>query len=272
MQGVCLYCWDAKRCAGGRAKLEMIKSILKKIIPLHTRQKIRQIQSKLFGLENSYKHLSTEQVFETIYQNGIWGNNEKGLSTSGSGSHADSIVIPYISAIKKITDDFALNSAVDLGCGDFAVGSKLFDMFDRYIACDISSTILNRNKRLYDQEKIEFRKINLAEDELPIGDIAFVRQVLQHLSNLEIALFVEKLNQTKPYRYVVITEHLPISSNFTPNIDMPSGPNIRVSFDSGVILHVPPFRLNFQEKHEICTVEELNGGIKAVIKSVLYVL
>ena len=99
-----------------------------------------------------------------------------------------------------------------------------------------------------------------------------MRQVLQHLSNLEIALFVEKLNQTKPYRYVVITEHLPISSNFTPNIDMPSGPNIRVSFDSGVILHAPPFQLNYQEKHEICTVEELNGGIKAVIKSVLYVL
>ena len=250
----------------------MIKSFLKKIIPSHVRQKIRQIQFKLFGLDMAYKHLSTEQVFETIYQNGIWGKNEKGLSTSGSGSHTDSIVIPYINAIKKVTDDHALNSAVDLGCGDFAVGSKLFDMFDRYTACDISSTILNRNKTLYDKENLEFRKINLAEDDLPIGDIAFVRQVLQHLSNCEIALFVKKLNVIKPYKYIVITEHLPFSSDFIPNIDKPSGPNIRVELDSGVILHAPPFQLNYQEKHEICTVEESTAGRKSVIKSILYAL
>lgn len=250
----------------------MIKSFLKRIVPLHARHKIRQIQYRLFGLENSYKHLSTEQVFETIYQNGIWGTNEEGLSTSGGGSHTASIVTPYINALKKATDEYSLSSAVDLGCGDFAVGSKLFDMFDRYTACDISSTILDRNKKLYDQENLEFKKINLAEDELPIGDIAFVRQVLQHLSNREIALFVEKLNVTKPYKYIVITEHLPFSSDFIPNIDKPNGPNIRVGLDSGVILHAPPFQLNYKEKHEICTVEDSNGDRKAVIKSFLYVL
>ena len=250
----------------------MIKSFFKKIIPSHIRQKIRRFQYKFVGLENSYKHLSTEQVFETIYQNGIWGKDEKGLSTSGSGSHTESIVIPYINAIQKVTEKFTLNSAVDLGCGDFAVGSKLFDMFDSYIACDISSTILDRNKRLYDHEKIDFRKINLAEDELPIGDIAFVRQVLQHLSNREIELFVDKINLTKPSKYIVITEHLPFSSEFIPNIDKPNGPNIRISLNSGVILHASPFLLNYQEKHEICTVEESTGGSKAVIKSVLYVL
>ena len=252
--------------------VRMIKSFLKKIIPPHTRNKMRQIQYKLFGLENSYKHLSTEQVFETIYQNGIWGKNEKGLSTSGRGSYSESLVTPYINAIKKVTDDYSLKSAVDLGCGDFAVGSKLFDMFELYTACDISSTILDRNKRLFDQENLEFRHLNLAEDELPIGDIAFVRQVLQHLSNREIALFVDKLNLTKPYKYIVITEHLPFSSNFTPNIDKPSGPKIRVGLDSGVLLHALPFQLNYQERHEICTVDYPTGRSKAVIKSILYVL
>jgi hypothetical protein len=250
----------------------MIKSYLKKIIPLHARQKIRKIKYRLFGFESSYKHLSTEQVFETIYQNGIWGKNEKGLSTSGSGSHTDSVVSPYIDSIKKVADDYSLKSAVDLGCGDFAVGSKLFDMFERYTACDISSTILDRNKTLYKQKNLEFKKINLAEDELPIGDIAFVRQVLQHLSNREIAAFVKKLNLTKPYKYIVITEHLPFSSDFMPNLDKPSGPNTRIALGSGVILHAPPFQLNFQEKHEICNVEESTDETKAVIKSVLYVL
>jgi hypothetical protein len=250
----------------------MIKSFLKKIIPLNARLKMRQLQYKLFGLESSYKHLSTEQVFETIYQNGIWGKNEEGLSTSGRGSHADSIVLPYIDALEKVVNDYTLQSAVDIGCGDFAVGSKVFYMFDRYTACDISSTILDRNKKLYDRKNLEFRKVNLAEDELPIGDIAFVRQVLQHLSNREIASFVEKINLGKPYKYIVITEHLPLSSDFIPNIDKPSGPNIRIASNSGVILHAPPFQLRYKEKHEICTVEDSDGEGSAVIKSILYVL
>ncbi|MDB2689115.1 class I SAM-dependent methyltransferase [Luminiphilus sp.] len=173
---------------------------------------------------------------------------------------------------KKAVDDYSLSSAVDLGCGDFAVGRQLLEYFTRYTACDISSTILDQNKKLYDQENLEFFKINLAEDELPIGDIAFVRQVLQHLSNREIALFVEKLNVTKPYKYIVITEHLPFSSDFIPNIDKPSGPKTRVVLDSGVIICAPPFQLNYREKHEICTVEKSTGGRKALIKSVLYVL
>ena len=79
------------------------------------------------------------------------------------------------------------------------------------------------------RDLLEFRKVNLAEDELPVGDIAFGRQVLQHLSNREIVHFAEKLNLTKPYKYIVITEHLPFSSNFIPNVDKPSGPNNRVA-------------------------------------------
>jgi len=254
----------------------MIKAFLKKIIPQNIRLKIRRVQHtiyyKLFGLDNKYKHFSTEQVFEKIYQDGLWGKDEKGLSTSGFGSHAYNLVNPYINAIKKVAGDYSLKSAVDLGCGDFSVGSKLLDTFEYFTACDISSTILNRNKKLYNLENLKFRKINLAQDELPVGDIAFVRQVLQHLSNHDIALFVDKLNLTKPYKYIVVTESLPFSSTFVPNIDKPSGPGIRVMLDSGVILHTSPFELNYKEMHEICTVEEHPGGKKAVIKSILYVL
>lgn len=102
----------------------MIKSLLKTIISPRTLKKIQKIKYSLFGLEIPYKHLSIEQVFETIYQNGVWGKGDEGFSTSGGGSHNESIVSPYINAIKKLTNDYTLNSAVDLGCGDFAVGSK----------------------------------------------------------------------------------------------------------------------------------------------------
>jgi hypothetical protein len=252
--------------------LNSYKSFLKKIIPLHFRQEIRRLERRIIGLERRYKHLSTEQVFETIYKNGVWGKNEQGLSISGAGSHTDRIVLPYVDALKKINNEYSLDSAVDLGCGDFAVGSKIFDVFDRYTACDISSTIVDRNRKLYDGKNLEFKKINLAEDDLPFGDIAFVRQVLQHLSNREIASFVEKIHFSKPYKYIVVTEHLPLSSDFTPNIDKPSGPDIRVSLNSGVILHAPPFSLRYKKKYEICSVELDFGRRTSVIKSILYIL
>ena len=64
--------------------------------------------------------------------------------------------------LKEIDEKFKIlkevKSAVDLGCGDFSVGSKLLHTFEYYTACDISSTILNRNKKLYDRENLKFRK------------------------------------------------------------------------------------------------------------------
>jgi hypothetical protein len=99
---------------------------------------------------------------------------------------------------------------VDLGCGDFNVGKNFVSYCSKYIACDISSVILSRNQQLYKFENVEFRQLDLAVDELPIGDIAIVRQVLQHLSNADIANFVRRINAHKPYKYVLITEHFHI--------------------------------------------------------------
>ena len=82
-----------------------------------------------------------------------------------------------------------------------------------------------------------FKILNVSINELPKGDIAFVRQVLQHLSNDEIKKFVDKLNKDKPYRFLLVTEQLPSKENFKANLDKNTGANIRVSLDSGVELH-----------------------------------
>ena len=48
----------------------MIKKILKKIVPVSFRHKIRALQYKLFGVDRGYKHLSAEDIFDNIYNEG----------------------------------------------------------------------------------------------------------------------------------------------------------------------------------------------------------
>tara|TARA_B110000503_G_C7035420_1_gene365879 strand:- start:108 stop:848 length:741 start_codon:yes stop_codon:yes gene_type:complete len=243
----------------------MIREILKKIIPIRIRQKIRAFEQKVFGMERDYKNLSTEDAFEKIYKRGIWGKDLEGNPTSGSGSHTKSIVDPYVDAVKIIVANNNINTAIDLGCGDFAVGSKIVDLFESYTACDISSTILERNRRVYQLPSLKFEKLNLAEDQLPNADIAFVRQVLQHLSNKNIKAFVKQLNDKKKFKFLLITEHLPFSSKFAPNRDKPNGPSIRIGMNSGVVLHTEPFNLKYKEMQKVLTVDDDVGLITTTL-------
>ena len=250
----------------------MIKDILKKIIPIRIRKKIRAFELKVFGMERDYKSLSTEEVFENIYKRGIWGVDLEGNSTSGSGSHTKSIVDPYVDAVKTIVLNNNINTAIDLGCGDFAVGSKIVDLFENYTALDISKTILERNRRIYQLPSLKFERINLAEDQLPHADVAFVRQVLQHLSNQDIKNFVKQVNLKKNFKFLLVTEHLPFDPKFTPNIDKPNGPSIRLGINSGVVLHSEPFNLRYKKMQKILSVDDDVGDYKAVITTILYTL
>ena len=251
----------------------LTKSFLKTILPLKIRGKIRAIQYKLLGLDYEYKGKGIEEVFDSIYRDRVWGNNEEGEPISGSGSHKLEIVGPYVEKVLLLLRELKCSTVVDLGCGDFSVGKNIVDKCSSYIACDISSVILERNRRNYRSSNLSFRKIDLASDELPKGDIAFVRQVLQHMSNDNIKSFVNRINRSKPYRYLLVTEHLPSKRPFVANLDKTSGPNIRVGIGSGVVIDEPPFDLNFKYRDIILEMDEGSGeegGRDTVIRSTLY--
>lgn len=248
----------------------MTKEILKKIIPIKLRQKIRALEHKIFGLDSKYKNLSTEDVFDNIYEKGIWGKDEQSNSTSGTGSHKAEIVDPYVNVVKKVITDNNIKTVADLGCGDFAIGSQIIDYCESFRAYDISNIILERNRSKYKHPNLKFYKLDLSKDELPHADMAFVRQVLQHLSNENIKNFVHQLNTSKKFKYLLLTEHLPLKSKFVPNIDKPSGPNIRIANNSGVILHEKPFNLKFKTMENVLSINEDTGGFNAVILTTLY--
>lgn len=249
----------------------MIKSFLKMAIPRKVRPFLRQLQMKIFGLERDYWDKSNSEIFDKIYRDRTWGKKHGGLPTSGSGSHDGAIIDPYISVVREFLYQVRPNVIVDLGCGDFNVGQHFVDEVGQYIACDVSTVILAQNVEEYAFiDNVEFRHLDLATDELPMAEVAFVRQVLQHLSNEDIQAFVDKLNNQRPYKFLIVTEHLPANDSFIPNVDKPTGPNVRVGANSGVVLHEAPFNLKCREQSVILELPENVGVTKAAIRSTLY--
>ena len=71
---------------------------------------------------------------------------------------------------------------------------------------------------------VDFRALDFTSEQLPDGDICFLRYVLQHLSNDLIIKFIKLINNK--YKYLIVTEHLP-NESFKPNIEMQRGGRVQ---------------------------------------------
>ena len=203
-----------------------------------------------------------EHVFGEIYRRGLWGSNSESSYYSGVGSHKPMIVDPYVEAVRSFVSNVLRDAhAVDLGCGDFNVGSKICDLFRQTIACDIVSELLHQNKARFTDLSVEFVKLDIVHDRLPDGRVAFLRQVLQHLSNGSIIRVVDKLYS---YQYIIITEHVPFDPSFKPNLDKSDGVDIRPDHGSGVVLTRAPFFLKIQSEKMLCEVADGIGLIRTI--------
>lgn len=240
------------------------KQIVKSIVPRPILQAIRQF--KMMHAEPRYKHLATEQVFSTIYEEGVWGTSDDSSQRfySGDGSHNKTIVDPYINSVRAFLSTFEPKpNVVDLGCGDFYVGERVRDMCEEYIACDIVPQLISFNRDKYRSLNVDFRVLDLTKDELPSADIAFLRQVLQHLSNAKIAGALQQISLK--YKYLVLTEHLPSVGAFVPNLDMPTGATTRLYATSGLILTCQPFNLKVKGEQQLCVAPGFPGELRTTL-------
>jgi len=208
----------------------------------------------------------TKKVMKQIYTMKLWGNNHSEFY-SGIGSHDPKIVQPYIDAVSSFLNSFRNPLVVcDLGCGDFNVGKELVFYSKKFVGVDIVDELIKHNKEKYINEKLEFKCLDIAIDDLPNGDCALVRQVLQHLSNKEVSSVLKKLTA---YKYVILTEHLP-NGEFVPNRDIISGQGIRLKKQSGLHVLAPPFNFKVKKESQLLAyeLEETNG----IIVTTLYEL
>lgn len=208
----------------------------------------------------------TKEVMKQIYDLKLWGGKEFDFY-SGTGSHDLKITKPYLDALIAFFQSHKTPLIVcDLGCGDFNIGKHLTKYSSKYIAIDIVENLINRNKLLFKEDNLEFFCLDIAKDELPVGECVILRQVLQHLSNSEIQEAVKKIAL---YKYIIITEHVPFE-NFTPNKNIISGQGIRLKQNSGVNLLVAPFNLKIKE--ETILTEHILENNKGRIVTTLYTM
>jgi SAM-dependent methyltransferase len=236
--------------------MEKIKKFIKRNLPDPFLRFIRLYKNR------EYNDLSTEQIFTKIYESGAWGKSGDLASPfySGSGSRRDVEVATYIQSISSFLRSFeAKPDVVDLGCGDFAVGRQIRSFCNRYVACDVVPSLIEFNKKRFEGLDVVFEVLDLAQGRLPKGDIVFVRQVLQHLSNDQISQFIARVPLT--YKFLVVTEHLPLHSNFKHNADKLTGPGTRMGSESGVVLTSPPFDLRPRMEKELCRVDSVDTGV-----------
>jgi SAM-dependent methyltransferase len=226
-----------------QAKAMIPKRVLNRITELRFRRMNRRVDAAFAGDD-------AVQVFSNVYKSGIWGRKSGTDFYSGGGSHDPHLVDPYVKAVVGFLSSLSSKpSVVDLGCGDFNVGSQIRPSCDRYIACDVVPDLIDHNRTAFCDLDVDFRCLNAVLDDLPDADVVFLRQVLQHLSNDQIGKVLPKLQR---YRYLVLSESLPVKPGFLPNLEKQTGPGMRVASRSGVVITEPPFSLPFVAEQDIC--------------------
>jgi len=219
----------------------------------------------IFYTNTLFNFYNNENKFTYIYKKNIWGKKFNYKFYSGNGSHNPKIIKPYIKIINKILIKYKSSTVVDCGCGDFNIGKELFLNTKKYIGVDIFKDLIDLNKKKFIHPKLIFKKKDITKDKLPAADFCIVRQVLQHLSNQDILLFLNNIKNR--YKFLIITEHLP-EKEFLAN------KNIKTSFyirgNSGVILHKPPFMMKFRSMKKILEVSATPD--RGIISTTLYTL
>ena len=216
----------------------LVKRLVRNMISVSVLRKRRRWLIERQRASNAKK--SIHEVFGEIYDRGLWGRGDSRSPCSGSGSSL-TVSEEYCETVRSFIRKNQIRSVLDIGCGDFEVGRYLRVPGVKYIGVDIVPWLIERNKKLYEDEETKFYCLDAIKDPLPDADLCLVRQVLQHLSNSQI---MEMLQRLSKFNYIIVTEHYPSNiDRCVANLDKPHGPDTRVPDGSAVFVDRPPFDL-----------------------------
>jgi SAM-dependent methyltransferase len=184
----------------------------------------------------SFHNYLAQDVFSEVYAKGVWANTEEFDSRGGS---TDGFPDSDIEFARELIARTGARRGVDVGCGNFQAASGFVDCLDSYVGIDIVPSVIESNTAKFGRPGVSFMALDAAVSELPDADICFVRHVLQHLSNREIAGILARCSK---FQLVVITEYWPAPSELgRPNLDMAHGSETRAEFGSWVDIRAAPF-------------------------------
>ena len=150
--------------------------------------------------------------FETIYHNSLFGSPE---SRSGPGSTLAQT--SHIRAVlAQLIRELDIRTLLDVPCGDFHWMSHVELSHIHYIGGDIVTSMIRKNHSDHGSENIEFRVLDIVNDELPRADMILCRDCLVHLTLEDGVKAIENFKRSGA-RYLLSTtfpEHRGNSDEF----------------------------------------------------------
>lgn len=169
---------------------------------------IRQLYIYSRNINLKYFSGSNKDIFTHIYKNNKWGDK---YSFSGSGSNLNQTKI-ILENLPRIINKYEIKSILDLPCGDF-YWMKEYNFQDlKYIGADIVPELINKNISKFSQSNINFKIIDLINNELPYSDLLFCRDCLVHFSFEDIIKALINVKKTK-FKYFMTTNFVRRESN-----------------------------------------------------------
>lgn len=85
---------------------------------------------------------------------------------------------------------------IDVSCGDYEWLQRVNKDGVKYVGADIAKDLIDENNEKFGQESIQFLPLNLIENDMPKGDLVFVRDCLVHLSCAVIRCTVSNIKES----------------------------------------------------------------------------
>ena len=193
-----------------------------------------------------------ERFFTDIYDNRGWGANEEGVGYSGMGSTLQHAT-PYVQILEFFIKTHNIDTIVDVGCGDWTLSRHIDFGNAHYSGYDTVAGLIQKNKEKFSSDKITFHHADVIDFDLPKADLLICKDVLQHLSNEDVVIFLKQLPK---FKYCLITNDVD-SRTLTSQ-------NSQISGDyRNIDLTAPPFNIK--------GVKALTFRSGYVTKQVLYI-
>lgn len=196
---------------------------------------------------SKFRNRTLKDTFNYIYQKNHWAGKE---SISGKGSDLTQTTT-IINEIPNLLKAYKINTFLDIPCGDFNWMQYMDLEGINYIGGDIVEALILKNQESFKKENVQFKTINLVEDNLPESDLLMSRDCFVHLSYENIFKAIHNIKLSK-CEYLLATTF----KDRTVNFDTTNGHWRTLN------LEIPPF--NFPKPmhliNENCT--EKNGRYK----------
>jgi hypothetical protein len=94
---------------------------------------------------------------------------------------------------------------LDVPCGDYN-WMKTIEKTCSYVGGDIVAEAIENNQKLYASEKVQFKQIDIIKDTLPMVDLIFCRDCLQHLSDANVHRALTNFKNSGS-KYLLVTSY-----------------------------------------------------------------